>query len=108
MNEERRLHPRVARPFDGTWRGASGVTRCRIADISIGGCFVQTLALPVAGETTVLTVAIGKSHAITFTGTVVYVDPGMGFAVQFSPLESAHADELRRLLSALMSDRTNA
>ena len=103
MNEERRLHPRVARPFDGTWRGASGVTRCRIADISIGGCFVQTLALPAAGETTVLTVAIGESHAITFTGTVVYVDPGMGFAVQFTPLESADVDELQRLLKALMS-----
>jgi hypothetical protein len=55
----------------------------------------------------VLTVAIGESHAITFTGTVVYVDPGMGFAVQFTPLESAHADELRRLLKALMSDRAS-
>ncbi|HEX5214381.1 MAG TPA: PilZ domain-containing protein [Vicinamibacterales bacterium] len=108
MNEERRQHPRVARPFEGTWTSRSGATRCRIADISIGGCFVQTLALPVAGETTVLTVAIGESHAITFTGKVVYVDPGMGFAVQFTPLEAEHADELRRLLAALMSDRASA
>jgi len=107
MNEERRLHPRVARPFEGTWKGASGTTRCRIADISTGGCFVQTLALPAAGETTVVTVAIGDSHAITFTGTVVYVDPGMGFAVQFAPLASASADELRRLLTALMADRAS-
>ena len=108
MNEERRLHPRVARPFEGTWTGAAGTTRCRIADISTGGCFVQTLALPATGETTSVTIAIGTSHAITFTGTVVYVDPGMGFAVQFTPLATGNADELRRLLQALMADKANA
>ena len=106
MVDERRQHPRVARPFEGTWKGASGLTRCRIADISIGGCFVQTLAMPVAGETTVVTIAFGESHALMFTGTVVYVDPGMGFAVQFKPLPAEQADERRRLLDALTAEKT--
>ena|SRR5688572_1584646 len=108
MNDERRQHPRVARPFEGTWKGASGVTRCRVADISIGGCFVQTLALPATGETTTVTIAFGESHTLSFTGTVVYVDPGMGFAMQFTPLSSGPADELRRLFVALMSDKASA
>lgn len=106
MVDERRQHPRVARPFEGTWKGASGMTRCRIADISIGGCFVQTLAMPTAGETTVVTIAFGESHSLMFTGTVVYVDPGMGFAVQFKPLPVEQADELRRLLEALTAEKT--
>ena len=106
MVDERRQHPRVARPFEGTWKGASGMTRCRIADISIGGCFVQTLAMPVAGETTVVTISFGESHALMFTGTVVYVDPGMGFAVQFKPLGAEQAEELRRLLDALAAEKT--
>jgi len=103
MNDERRQHPRVARPFEGTWKGASGTTRCRIADISIGGCFVQTLALPGAGEAITVAIAFGDSHSLSFTGTVVYVDPGMGFAMQFTPLPTEFADELRRLLGALIA-----
>lgn len=108
MTDERRQHPRVARPFEGTWKGASGMTRCRVADISIGGCFVQTLAMPAAGETTVVTIAFGQDHTLAFTGQVVYVDPGMGFAMQFTPLAADALGELRRLLEALATDRASA
>ncbi|MGH7635811.1 MAG: PilZ domain-containing protein, partial [Gemmatimonadaceae bacterium] len=41
--DERRQHPRLAIPIQGSWRGASGGSQCRIADVSAGGCFVQSL-----------------------------------------------------------------
>ena len=104
MTVERRRHPRVSQPFEGSWRGASGATKCRIGDISLGGCFVQSLAMPTPGESTVVSISIGPGHSLTFTGRVVYVDPGMGFAVQFSEIGTTEVGELRRLFDALKED----
>jgi hypothetical protein len=95
------------RPFEGTYSGASGSTRCRITDISIGGCFVQSLSGPSPGAPTVVTILIG-SHALAFPGKVVYVDSGMGFAVQFSDIPQVELDELSRLLSAFEASKASA
>ncbi len=100
MNGERRKHQRLVKPFEGTWSGASGATRCRIADISLGGCFIQSLALPTAGEQVVVTVTIGN-HALSFPGTIMYTEAGMGFAVQFHDIPQVEIEELGRLLQAL-------
>ena len=55
MSTERRRSPRVATPLDGSWSGASGGSACRIADISWGGCFINTLAEPSKDERTIVT-----------------------------------------------------
>jgi hypothetical protein len=107
VKTERRKHQRHLRPFEGTYSGASGSTRCRITDISIGGCFVQSLAGPNPGEATVVTVLIGN-HSLAFPGKVVYVDSGMGFAVQFSNIPQAELDELSRLLAAFEASKASA
>lgn len=57
--------------------------------------------MPTPGENTVVSVAIGSDHSLTFTGRVVYVDPGIGFAVQFNEIAQLHVDELQRLFDAL-------
>jgi len=88
------------RPFDGTFSGSSGATRCRITDISVGGCFIQSLSSPTPGDNTVISVIIG-SHNLSFPGTVVYVDTTIGFAVQFHDIPDVELEELSRLLSAL-------
>ena len=101
VNEERRQHKRVARPFEGSWTGASGANSCRITDVSLGGCFVQTLATPTAGEDTQVTIAFGKDVSVTFAGKVIYVEPKMGFAVKFNDLDPEGSDQVRRLVDAL-------
>jgi hypothetical protein len=107
LSSERRQHHRTVQPFEGTWHGASGSSHCRIADISIGGCFIQGLAMPAVGETTVVTVKIG-GHSLSFSGKIIYVDAGMGFAVQFQDIPRQEIDELGRLLQALQVDSTGA
>ena len=107
MDSERRRHQRFSRPFEGTWHGASGSSGCRIADISIGGCFIQGLAMPAVGETTIVTVKIG-SHSLSFSGKIIYVDAGMGFAVQFQDIPQDELEELSRLLKALEGDTTGS
>lgn len=57
--------------------------------------------MPTPGETTVVSVAIGADHSLTFTGRVVYVDPGIGFAVQFNEIAQTHIEELHRLFDVL-------
>jgi Tfp pilus assembly protein PilZ len=89
------------RPFEGSWRGASGANSCRISDVSLGGCFVQTLATPTAGEETHVTITFGKDVSMTFAGKVIYIEPSMGFAVKFNELDGEASDEVRRLIDAL-------
>jgi hypothetical protein len=106
--DERRKHQRVMRPFDGTFSGASGgATRCRITDISLGGCFIQSLSSPTPGDTTIASVIIGN-HTLSFPGTVIYVDSTIGFAVQFKQIPEEELDELARLLAALDGSKASA
>jgi hypothetical protein len=101
VTPERRQHQRLARPFEGNWRGASGANKCRIGDLSLGGCFVETLAMPTAGEHTHVTIALGAGTEVTFSGTVIYVEPKMGFAVKFDDLDPAHSEQIRQIMQAL-------
>ena len=67
------------------WSGHSGAASCRLTDISEGGCFVETRAMPVIGETvTVQPTLPGDAPAMRLKGEVIYAIPNIGFAVQFS------------------------
>ena len=83
--------------MDAQWRGASGGSLCRIADISWGGCFVQTPAEPAIGEHTVVSVDI-NGREVTLTGTVVYRERSIGFAIEFDELKPKQIDVLSSLL----------
>ncbi len=95
---ERRLHQRVSGPFEGHWHGGSGATECRVSDVSLGGCFVQTLVQPTAGEETEVMVRFGPDEAITLSGRVVYAEPGLGFAMKFRDLTPDETARLKKYL----------
>jgi hypothetical protein len=63
----------------------------------LGGCFVQSLAMPQQGETTVVTLSLA-GREVTLNGVVVYVEPGMGFAVQFKDLSEQQRTWLTELI----------
>jgi hypothetical protein len=107
MTSERRQHARVVRPFDAQFSGKFSPTRCRISDISLGGCFVQTMAQPAAGESVSVRVTI-SDQTFDLPGVVLYVDTTMGFAVKFSPLPQAVLDDLARVLDALVQGEIRA
>jgi hypothetical protein len=101
VTEERRADPRIKHPFDGARSGASGANRCRIGDISIGGCFVQSLAAPAIGEPTTVTVTFGEEHSMSFKGKALYVEDAIGFAVKFNELAARDRATLKQFLEAL-------
>ncbi len=96
MAEERRQHPRVTHLFVGQWHASSGAASVRIGDLSVGGCFVQSLAMPKIGETTSVSVTLAD-RTFTFSGQVVYLDR-IGFSLKFDPIPQEVADELDRRL----------
>jgi hypothetical protein len=101
MSEDRRKHRRFAFPMEGSWSGASGANRCRIADISLGGCFVQTLSPPRPFEKTTVTVTDKNGRALELPGQVVYPERGLGFAVEFIDVPAEAAARLAELIEDL-------
>lgn len=97
MAEERRQHYRVTQLFVGQWHGGSGASPVRIGDLSAGGCFVQSLAMPEKGEHTSVTVTVGD-RSFTFSGRVVYLER-VGFSVKFDPISESEARELDERLA---------
>ena len=97
MGTERRRYQRLVKPLQATFRGGSGASECRIADISWGGCFVQTVTTPKNYERTEVSLLVA-SDTLALEGQIVYVEPGMGFAVQFDPLTAEHVRVLKDLL----------
>src|SRR5262245_50043386 len=85
MVPERRKYPRLAKPLEATWEGASGGSPCRVVDIGWGGCFLQTPAQPAIGERAVVTAHIGKD-AVALEGEVIYIERTQGFGMEFDLL----------------------
>ena len=87
---ERRAHPRVRGPFEGFWDGA-GRQDGRIVDLSVSGCFIESIPLPKVGQTVTVSIAISGGQ-INLPAEVVYAEMAHGFAVRFvdTPVEVAN------------------
>lgn len=100
MTNERRSIKRYHGPFDGGWNGESGTRECRITDLSLGGCFVDSLSNNVAGSKVLVLLKLSE-RVLRMRAEVVYVDRVQGFAVAFQDNDpevmSALADALATL-----------
>ena len=100
MPPDPRVCPRRRGPFDATWRGTGGHLTVLVSDFSVGGCFVEDIAVPAVGESVRVTLALPGDNTIETGGRVVYLYPGQGFAVavdQNERVESALLLAVRRL-----------
>lgn len=100
MTDDRRRFPRDDRPIYGVWLGASGSAKIRFGDLSMGGCFAQTLIKPKVGDHTSLSVDGLDGAPIVLKGRVVSVDPTLGFAIEYEDMDQASLDRLRALLES--------
>jgi hypothetical protein len=106
MPPERRDSFRIRGPFDATWSGSAGNRTVRISDFSIGGCFVEDIAVAAVGEHVHVTLKLPGDKPLEASGRVVYLYPGQGFAVAFDQDErvaSALQAAVRRLSAARAS-----
>jgi hypothetical protein len=92
---EKRSTPRFAVMHECTWSGASGSAICRLADISVSGCFIHSLSSPAPGAATEVTIFRDAEPPLVLQGLVVYVHREMGFAVRFENNTDEVMDGLR-------------
>jgi hypothetical protein len=88
VTEERRRHPRVSTSIDARWQGPVTASLCKLASLSLGGCYVQTPSPPAVNEETFMTVFFGGRAAMPLQGRVVRAEPGAGFAMQVGEMGS--------------------
>ena len=103
VTRERRRTPRVRGPFNATWSGASG-PGCRVPDLSVHGCYINTLSAPALGEQLTVTFVTDQGRTLHLKGDVRTVDLGIGFSVQFTEMAT---DDLMAL-AAWIGERATA
>ena len=99
MTNERRSANRFHGPFDGGWNGESGTRECRITDLSVGGCFVDSLSNNAVGTKVRVFVTIG-TQTLRLRAEVIYVDRVQGFAVAFKDNDASVMTALADAITA--------
>ncbi|MDX6695882.1 MAG: hypothetical protein QOF02_3485 [Blastocatellia bacterium] len=99
MDEERREEERVTVSLEVFWEGGSGLHPARISDISLGGCYLDTIGSAEPGEVIGLTIKLPDGERLTLRGEVAFRIKNLGFSVCFTFL----TDEEQRLLTQLIN-----
>jgi hypothetical protein len=100
----RRQHPRIHGPFDG-WRVDLLDVPVRIYDLSLGGCFVNSMNPQRAGIRLLLKIELPREGTIRLHAESLYQRPG-GFAVRFVDVDAETAERVSRTVDALKDQRT--
>ena len=82
---------------------ASGKRSARISDISLGGCYIDTIAQVPVGDPLTLHIASTSGESMQFNGKVAYVLDGFGFGVEFVDLTEEQRQFLFSVVTAASS-----
>lgn len=100
MEDERRGERRFPLPLEVRWESLSGKYAARISDLSLGGCYIESLAQVVVGEELRFEIQLPTGLWMPLRGTVVYHHPNLGFGVHFARLTLMERNLLARVLDA--------
>ena len=95
MDHDRREHPRVKVrvPVEIYTEGSDSPVRGATTDLSLGGCYVETVfPFPVG---TSLELKLQVDGTLLILATVVTCDPQVGNGIQFTKMLPEDIDELR-------------
>lgn len=99
MTENRRSDERVPTNLQAKWEGLTGGHEARIVDISLGGCFVNTVRRVDMGEVIVLEIKLPTGEWLELRGEVTSYQEGVGFGLLFSFLTDDEEYALRQLIT---------
>lgn len=86
MSDERRQAGRVAVSLEARWVGIAGRYTARVSDISLLGCFFETIGHAATGEAIRFEVLLPTNRWMSLQGIVAYTDQNIGFGVSFANL----------------------
>jgi hypothetical protein len=89
---------RISVSLETIMESTSGKREARISDISIGGCYVDTIVTASVGEDVTVTVRTPTGEWMKLPGEVMYCFPGMGFGLRFRDLAESDRALLEQFL----------
>lgn len=98
MTTNRRSGDRVPTNLTAKWGGLAGTHEARIEDLSLGGCFVNTVGRVDMGELVDVQIKQASGEWLSLRGVVVSYQQGIGFGVEFSFLTEDEEDALKELM----------
>lgn len=99
MTDDRRQHKRVPAVIDVIWEGASGGHEARTSDLSVAGCFIDTIGQASPGETIKFKLRLPAGQLV-LKGEVMYAYPPAGFGVRFTSIPPTDQKQLEWLIKA--------
>jgi hypothetical protein len=96
---ERRIQPRFDVCLDVRWQASAAHYNVRIADISEGGCYVDTILEVIKGEAFVLKILMPAGGWFEVHGIVAHHSPRLGFGVRFLNLNAEQRRRIRELIA---------
>ena len=100
MTEERREEERKEITLDVRWEGGAGRHPARISDLSLGGCYLDTLGGVEVGEVISLEIKLPSGEWLPLRGTVAFHHPGLGFSVCFTYLTDEEQYQLTEIINS--------
>ena len=100
MTDERREEERKNITLDVRWDGGGSNQPARLADLSLGGCYVDTLGMVEIGEVISLEIKLPSGEWLPLRGTVTYQQPGLGFSLCFTFLTEDEEYQLAELINS--------
>ncbi|HEV7746249.1 MAG TPA: PilZ domain-containing protein [Pyrinomonadaceae bacterium] len=99
MTDEKRKHDRVALVMEASWEGSGTKSVARTTDISLTGCFIDTLGQVGVGDVLNLRFTPPGGDYIAVEGKVMYQQNGVGFGVRFTRMADADRRRLESILN---------
>ena len=104
---ERRTDTRLEVCLDAVWDGALGNRLTRVADLSEGGCYIDSIAEVYVGEFLYLKIQLPNGQWLELTGEVAHRVSRLGFGVRFLDLTHDQFHTLRWLINHLTELQEN-
>jgi hypothetical protein len=99
MENERREDKRARVSIEAWWEGQSGRHEARVSDLSMGGCFIDTLSRAEIGEIIVFAIKRPDGKWLQLRGQVASVDEHVGFSLAFTYLTEDEQRALARMIA---------
>lgn len=96
--EEHRKDTRVPLRLEVEWAGWRNRCPDVTSDVSLGGCYVESLNPVKVGEVLKLGITLSSNRTLQFLGEVRYHQPTVGFGIKFLQLSSFEQATLAALI----------
>jgi len=101
MSIERRIQRRFDVCLDAVWDGARSNSTARVADLSEGGCYIDSIAEVTEGEILRLKIKMPSGDWLDLVGVVAHSFPRLGFGLRFVNLDEEKRSQLELVLAHL-------